>query len=962
MEQLPALLGVLATSAEGVSDRDARGRAESTLLEMAHSEPEFFRALLTQISSNNDVSLVAARVFRTHLNTEIWEGLPVASRDHIKESCLPTLTRSSPPVRSIMYDVVQSIARWDIPSERWNSLIPHMCTIISTKDETLLSGALLCLRCVIRNYEYTSSHESKERNILNQLVSGVFPTLEVLSRSLFERATVEAEELKYHVIKILWSSTQMALPAYFQHSQNIDFWIRILQHILDGVTQTNQLPSPYYWKLRQRAVSVFFRWLTRHTDTKMGKYFLATWAPTISQSLINIVSFPHKGGYIPPKMSCFSLRALGSACQYSSTFAVLKGSVPTLLEEVAFKFLCYSEEEARCFTETPLKYLDIIDGEFDTPRAGAVSFILDCCKYRGKTSLNKFMSYLSELLKKNPAGHSQTDSIKFGVLSAISHLSDKLLKNAVFSSSMEMLLSAHAFPELSSANSLLRSKACEVFASLASMEFHVPAQLGVTVLKICQLTTDQSIPVSFHAIMALDKLKKNGAAKELISPHILEILSRIMTLLQETRNEDLLTALQGFIEEYPQTVLPYAEPLCVAMATSFQSLATKLVNGNGNENNNDIEEEEEDTKSEMVAVSCLETIMTILDTALPSPQLLPRFCSCLLPLFELVLQNSLEAFFDDTIRIITRLTMESPLAVPWRVFDLLTSNTMFIGDYPDWAVSLINFVCNDTEGFLANPDYSGKILQLFKEVLTGDVPEQSAMSSICSLSEAVLQFCKGRVNLFASEVLRLTVEQMRRCTVNRKLTFQRLFANGLVYDPVLCLSCLEPQDSHVILELTSHIQKMGKFHQKITLLGLCSVLRTSRELLPQNLTPHLKVIALQAIDLADNCSDEHTDLTNPHSVEDPGEDEDEVGDRDNAEEDDGSGAEELDLEHINNEQEEEDIIGSDEEDNDVDPASPVAKMNALAFFHDTMQGLSVSTWTPEEKMQLSRALLLSKAP
>ncbi|KAH3714288.1 importin-beta domain, Armadillo-type fold protein [Pelomyxa schiedti] len=263
--------------------------------------------------------------------------------------------------------------------------------------------------------------------------------------------------------------------------------------------------------LRQRAVSVFFRWLIRHTDAKMGKYFMATWAPTLSQSLINIVSFPHKGGYIPPKIFCFSLRALGSACQYSSTFAVLKNSVPTLLEEVAFKFLCYSEEEARCFTETPLKYLDIIDGEFDTPRAGAVAFILDCCKYRGKTSLNKFMSYLSDLLKKNPAGHSQTDSIKFGVLSAVSVLGHRLQKIEVYSSSMETMLSTHVFPELSSANSLLRSKACEVFASLASIEFHVPAQLGVTVQKIYQLTTDQSIPVSFHAIMALDKLKNNSA-------------------------------------------------------------------------------------------------------------------------------------------------------------------------------------------------------------------------------------------------------------------------------------------------------------------------------------------------------------------------------------------------------------------------------------------------------------------
>ncbi|KAH3744852.1 hypothetical protein Pelo_13773 [Pelomyxa schiedti] len=209
--------------------------------------------------------------------------------------------------------------------------------------------------------------------------------------------------------------------------------------------------------------------------------------------------------------------------------------------------------------------------------------------------------------------------------------------------------------------------------------------------------------------MALDKLKNNSAAKELISPHILEILSRIMTLLQETRNEDLLTALQGFIEEYPQTVLPYAEPLCVAMATSFQSLATKLVNDN--------DKEEEDTKSAMVAISCLETIITILETALPSPQLLPRFSNGLLPVFVLVLQSeSMEDFIDDTIRIITLLTMAQPLSVPWSVFDLLTSKIVFIEEYPDCVVALINFVCNGTEGFLANPDYSLKILQLFKEV------------------------------------------------------------------------------------------------------------------------------------------------------------------------------------------------------------------------------------------------------
>jgi len=523
------------------------------------------------------------------------------------------------------------------------------------------------------------------------------------------------------------------------------------------------------------------------------------------------------------------LSYLTTSIRHPNVYKVLKTQADGIFQSVIFPALCFGEEDQRLWEEDPQEYLrresDITD-EYFTPRSSAINFLVDLVRLRGKNHLKPIMYFVANLLMKN--AQSPDARTKDGALLVIASLSDKLTKVKEFKDQIEPLLLAHVIPEFNSPHGFLRSKACYVFTQFWDFPFQNADTFPVGFRCVLNQLGDKELPVKIQAALNLRFLIRNEKAIEEVGKILPQLLERLLTLMNELHNDELVNTLELIVDSFEDKIAPYAVSMCAQLAEAFMRMA-------GDPNSND----EDSDESAIAAIECLCTIQTILRAVKEMPHLYPPIEQVLVPLLDRLMHPQLAEFFEEGVRIITYFTFYSPTISDfmWSLFPKLH---YFFDNHGMDLLSIIllpydNFISRATDKFLSGP-YLPIVVSIYKRVLTDNKTNYETVIDACKLWESVLLNCKGRIDTLIEPTLEMALTRLSKTKrTNLKVILLEIALNSAYYNPSLFLQITQNKDwTKAIFELWFQLTpKFKRLHdKKICILALSAIIQLPFSSLP----------------------------------------------------------------------------------------------------------------------------------
>lgn len=132
-------------------------------------------------------------------------------KELVRGSLVEALIRAPPLIQSQLGEVFKAVVYCDYP-EKWPGLLPALQANLASGEEARVHGSLVCLRILVRKYEFNDEEDGQN---LNLLMTATLPSLLSIFQNLLaspEPSTQVATYLKL-VLKIFWSATYMTIPT-----------------------------------------------------------------------------------------------------------------------------------------------------------------------------------------------------------------------------------------------------------------------------------------------------------------------------------------------------------------------------------------------------------------------------------------------------------------------------------------------------------------------------------------------------------------------------------------------------------------------------------------------------------------------------------------------------------------------------------------------------------------------------
>eukprot|EP00741_Cyanophora_paradoxa_P019839 tig00000217_g19147.t1 len=997
-------MALAAALAATLSANESERHAAEQELKNMEGSPGYLVQLFGLVVSN-DVSIhirQAGTIYFKNVISREWEEeledgkapkLSDADKQAVRDNILEALIYAHPLVRVQVAVALRTIANADFP-ERWPSLVPGILQNIHSNDPQRCYGALLALRVLAKKYEYKPS---EQRGPVEELVNVTFPVLLQLFQYLRTLQTVEAAEMQKLICKIYWSCTQLVVPLYMLQPAHVDAWMTCLLSLFEQPVPTQgmpqdvaELPNWPWWKCKKWIGHIFDRIFTRFGNPKLvsqkvdraqalkefSVYFTGHWAGRILQACLQMASGLQNGVYVPPRVLNLALSYIETSVGSSAMYKLLKPHLEGILFQVVFPLLCYDSADETLWREDPAEYVrkqyDVLE-DFYSPRTAAVNLLLKLARSRAKDCLDPLCTFLvNTLTRYNATPQEQRNGReKYGALSCIGALYDKLKTKKTYQGWLEPMLMMHVLPEFDSPNGLLRAKACWVVGQYADLEFSVDTNFARTIDCVLSRLQDAELPVRVEAAVALKALVENEKTVEHLKPALPHVLDMLFKLMDDIDNEDLVSTLEVFIEQYGDAMAPYAVQVVGRLAEAFLRMASA---------------DEEDEESGLAAMGCMRAINLTMQSVHARPDLYPAMEAAMLPLIAHMLKPAGVEYFEEVLESISYLTYFSPKISPglWQVFGMICAAFHEWGwDYLSNLVPPIdNFISRDPDSFVSpQNNYIAMIFDLCKKVMERDDGGETECREACKLVESVLHNCKGKIDAWVPQFVQICVARLQTArSVALKVLLLEQISNALYYNPVICLSALESLGctSEVFYAWFQLLDKFVRLHdKKIAIIGLVTLLKIPASQLPAAVQAGHKHIFEAVIKLSEAIVKQRDD--HQKAAEEEGGEEHDGSDPD---EEDWNSDKELDDDEDEVSEKDEAYLrmleerakayaeGGDDgdeldEEDDVDYSTPIDDVDELVYFADTLQELqatgvlATTSFTPEEQARIQH--LLNKA-
>lgn len=153
----------------------------------------------------------------------------------------------------------------------------------------------------------------------------------------------------------------------------------------------------------------------------------------------------------------------------------------------------------------------------------------------------------------------------------------------------------------------------------------------------------------------------------------------------------------------------------------------------------------------------------------------------------------------------------------------------------DLMPALHNYICVDTDAFLANPMYVGCIFEMCKAVLTrGEEAGIQAECHAAKLLEVIILQCKDRIDVCIPNFVELAVHRLMqdiKSSELRTMCLQIVIA-ALYYNPALLCTILKDHQFNNELIMSHFVKQwlndtdcfLGIHDRKLYVLGLCTAM------------------------------------------------------------------------------------------------------------------------------------------
>ncbi|KAJ2954128.1 hypothetical protein O0L34_g2350 [Tuta absoluta] len=900
-----------------------------------------FAPTLLQVVMMNDVPIPvrqAGVVYLKNLVTAGWQGketeevgevvpftIHEQDRAMIRDSIVDAIVQTPEIIRVQLGVCLKTIIKHDFPT-RWTQVVDKIHIYLQNPDANSWMGALLCLYQLIKNYEY---HQAEKRVPLIEAMNLLLPMMYNLMVTIQPDQSVESVLIQKQILKCFYGLVKYILPLELITKEVFTKWMEVLRLTMEQpvpestlqVDEDERVELPW-WKCKKWAVHTLYRLFERYGNPlnareeyiQFAEWYLSTFTGGILEVLLRVLDQYRQKVYVSPRVLQQTLSYIDQCVTLSHSWKLLKQHMFTVIQDVLFPLMSYSDADEELWNTDPHEYIRIkfdMFEDFVSPVTAAQTLLISCCKKR-KEMLERTMQMCMQVLtsQNGEYGPKQRD----GALHMVGTLNDILMKKKFYREEIDSLLSQYVFPEFRSPLGYMRARACWVLHCFASVRFKNETLLIEAVrLAVNALLNDSELPVKVEAGIAIQMLlTSQDKVFKILEPEVKPVTMELLKVIRETENDNIANVLQKIVALYTEQLLPMAYEIMEHLATTFSKV---------------IETDSGSDEKAITAMGLLNTMETLLQVMEDNPEIMAQLEKTVLRVVGHILQHNIIEYYEEAMTLLCNLTENSISEDMWKVLELLYQVFEKEGfDYfTDMMPVLHNYITVDTNAFLSNENHILAMFNMCKAILNSDTEDESEIYAAKLLEVMVLQ-CSGKIDNCLPSFVELVLNRLTRkvdTSELRTMLLQVLIAI-LYCNPHLLFTILNKlQESVLGASITEHFIKqwisdidclVGLHDRKLCVLGICTLL----EMGPQR--PSLDEVLPK---LLPSCLVLFEGLKRAYEAR--------------AEADDDSSDEDAD-----DEEEAEEVLSSDEDDIDDMNTEYLANLARMAVKNSTDQGVNLT--------------------
>lgn len=788
----------------------------------------------------------AGVIYLKNMVTQFWqqrevetplEPIPFSIHENdkgfIRENIIKAIISLPELLRVQLCVCLSTMLKQDYPG-KWDGVIGFIVQYISSDDPSVWFGGFLAVYQLVKNYEFK---QPEDRGPLKDAMKVILPWMSQRCGQCLPDASEPSVLLQKLILKIFYALIQYNLPQDLVNKEVFTQWMGLITAILEQPIPPSTLevdvddrPELPWWKAKKWSLHILSRVFERYGSpgnvtkeyVKFSDWYLKSFSVTVLTNVLRILEQYRQKAYVTPRVQQLSLNYINTAVSHGLSWKVLKPHIDTMIQDVLFPLMCYTDEDDELWRDDPYEYIrlkfDVFE-DFISPVTAAQT-VLHSSASKRKEVLSKTMGFCMQVITEQNVDPRKKD----GALHMIGTLAEILLKKKIYKEQMEGMLVSHIFPEFQSPHGYMRARANWVVHSFSEIKFKIEANLlqALDLTRQC-LVRDSDMPVRVESAFALQMLiSGNEKGKELMQPHVKEVIEALLVVIRETENDDLTNVMQKLICTYGDEIIPIAVDITTHLADTFSNVINS--------------DDATDDKA-ITAMGILNTIETILNVVEDKEEIVLELEKKILQVVGVVLRNHVIDFYEEVFSLIFSMTCTHVSPPLWEVFYYLFET--FAADGFDFFVEMMpalhNYVTTDPTAFISQPKHLQIVYEMCKKVLTEDTDEDG-QSHAAKLLEVVLIQFKGQIDEAVPLFVELALARLTRevkTTELRQMCLQVVIA-ALYYNPLKLLELLDKvripnTNEAVTVQFIKQWLKdtdcfLGLHDRKMCVLGMCMLL------------------------------------------------------------------------------------------------------------------------------------------
>lgn len=329
-------------------------------------------------------------------------------RGVIRENLVEAIVAASDALRLQIGICFLTILRNDFPG-RWPQVVDKISIFLQTPEPQKWPGALLALHQLVKIYEYKKKEERAPLyDALNLLLPQVY---NIIVQCMENAESNAAAEIRKQILKTFYALTQYILPLELLNKEFFTKWMEVCNNVLllpvpasAMEVDKDERPSLMHWKEKKWALHILTRMFERYGSPgnvvseykEFSEWYINTFSNGFMETNFKILANVANNIYVSPRVVHNAIMYVNTGVSHAVTWKLIKPHAATLIKNVIFPLMSYSQEDDELWNTDPYEYIRIkfdVFEDFVSPVTASQSLLHSICKKR-KDILPQTMEFL----------------------------------------------------------------------------------------------------------------------------------------------------------------------------------------------------------------------------------------------------------------------------------------------------------------------------------------------------------------------------------------------------------------------------------------------------------------------------------------------------------------------------------------------------------------------------------------